>query len=63
MSFSSKSSGHLKNVKELIFEDAADPDDFDDAEVSANKTYQDELYYFAWLSSHYLCLVIWPLQT
>jgi hypothetical protein len=47
MRISSKSSEHLRNVKEEIFEDTADHDAAEDADVSANDANQDELYYFA----------------
>jgi hypothetical protein len=50
-------SGHLRNLKEEIFEDAVAVDSDAVVSDSSNNTNEDDLYYFAHLKNHYLRLV------
>jgi hypothetical protein len=54
----SSTPGHLRNVKEDLFEDAVSEDVADPMpDTSSNDTNEDDLYYFARVTNHYLRLV------
>jgi hypothetical protein len=59
---SSGAPGHLRNIKEEVFEDAVADDNITEDSVdtlidSPNDTNEDALYYFARMTNHYLRLV------